>query len=223
MADFITIPRDPNLYLLIIATGFALVYLLFRLEHPPSAFRSITKTLPLIFLAMAALISGQSFLLVLALSSCALGDYFLSREGDPNFLFGLTAFLAGHVFYIGFFAQFLAVGSLISTDAGLNLALLTALCIMVLIRLWPFLQEMRLPVIVYMAAIVAMAITARAANPGFPVLAGIALFIVSDIILAFDKFTPLAIGLKRRTMPYLVWIFYFSGQLLLVYGLIMNG
>ena len=36
-----------------------------------------------------------------ALVCGAVGDVFLSRDGEQNFLFGLGAFLVGHIAYIG--------------------------------------------------------------------------------------------------------------------------
>ena len=74
--------------------------------------------------------------------------------------------------------------------------------------------------VIYAFAIATMAFTAKAANPGQIVLAGIALFMVSDIILAQERFTPLANSMLRRAMPYLVWFLYFAGQALIVYGMI---
>jgi uncharacterized membrane protein YhhN len=209
-------------YVLTISAGIASAHAVFWLNEPPSLVRSLSKTLPVGLLALGALITGQSPLLITALFACAIGDCFLSREGERHFLSGLASFLTGHLFYIAFFSRSVDPATLMSQDTAFNVVILSALCALVMVRLWPFIGDMRLPVLSYAIAVATMAVVAKAANPGFLVLSGVALFIISDIILAFDRFTPLAIGWKRRTMPYCVWAFYFAGQLLLVYGLILG-
>jgi uncharacterized membrane protein YhhN len=210
-------------FLLVGACASAIAYGANWISGPESLIRSAFKTLPVFLLALAALANGQPLLLITALAACALGDYFLSREGEAHFLYGLGAFLVGHLFYIAFFCQSLDFNTLVSRDLVINIAIMAALCFLVLLRLWPFLNEMRSAVIVYTAAIALMAISAKASTPPQLVLVGVAMFVVSDIILAFDKFTPLTNSWKRWLMPYLVWVLYFTGQLSLVYGLISHS
>ena len=77
-----------------------------------------------------------------------------------------------------------------------------------------------IPVVLYSVAIMTMVASAKAANLNSIMLAGVVMFMVSDIILAQERFTPLANSMLRRAMPYLVWFLYFAGQALIVYGMI---
>ena len=73
------------------------------------------------------------------------------------------------------------------------------------------------PVAVYVLAIAAMGF--GAATIGGMVLLGAALFMVSDAILGAEKFLlPDDHGVLKATAP-AVWIFYFAGQALILYGL----
>lgn len=201
------------------ASVIALIYGVFIMQRPESLFRSMAKTLPVALLAAAALMAGLPLVIVLALAACAAGDWFLSLEGESNFLLGLSAFLIGHLLYTTHFVSLTSPDQLFTTDMGLLALILLALIASVLLRLWPYLSGMKVPVVIYAFAIAAMAFTAKAANPGQIVLAGIALFMVSDIILAQERFTPLTNTLLRRLSPYLVWFLYFAGQALIVYGM----
>ena len=209
----------PEIMLIGAAAALALGYGLFLLNHPPSLIRSVAKTVPVLLLALAGLIAGLPVMVVLALIACAAGDWLLSLEGESHFLGGLGAFLAGHLLYIGHFASLAEPERFFASDMGFLAFILAALVLSVLTRLWPYLGGLRLPVIVYAVVIASMAFAARAADPGQLVLAGIAAFMVSDIILAQDKFTPLSNSPLRKAMPWLVWLLYFSGQAMIVLGL----
>ena len=202
------------------AAVIALIYGVFILPRPENLFRSIMKTVPVALLAAAALLADLPLVIVLALVACAAGDWFLSMEGETNFLLGLSAFLLGHLLYATHFLSLISTSQLITADMGLLALILLALIAAVLVRLWPYLNGLKIPVVIYAFAIATMAFTAKAANPGQVVLAGIALFMVSDIILAQERFTPLTNSALRRSMPYLVWFLYFAGQALIVYGMI---
>ncbi|WP_075997600.1 lysoplasmalogenase family protein [Salaquimonas pukyongi] len=212
----------PDLAILIIiaASAIALIYGVFIIHRPENAFRSAAKTVPVALLTLAAFLAGLPVQVVLALAACAAGDWFLSLEGEPNFLLGLGAFLLGHLLYAAHFVSLISPDHLLTGDMALLALILLALIASVLFRLWPHLDGLKVPVVIYAFAIAAMAFTAKAADPGQIVLAGIALFMVSDIILAQEKFTPLTNTLIRRSMPYLVWFLYFAGQALIVYGMI---
>ena len=203
-----------------LAAAAALYYLAFWLQKPESIARSVTKTLPVALLAIAVLIGGASPVLAAALAFSAAGDWFLSREGERDFLSGLGAFLTAHLLYIALFAGAADPAAFMTRNTGLTAIILAALSVLVLMRLWPYLDKLRIPVIVYAATISAMAVAARVAMPGIIVLAGVALFIVSDTILAHDRFTPLSSTLLRRRLPALVMITYYAAQLLIVYGLL---
>ncbi len=210
---------DPVHLLIALATLASLYYTIFWLAQAESGKRSFLKVFPMLILLLAAILGGLPPLVILALFLCLAGDYFLSMEGDKNFSLGLAAFLLAHLVYSVFFSSGLPVSFLSTPEARDTAFILAALIVTVLFRLWPYLGEMRNAVIAYAMAIALMAFSARLAQPGNIVLLGIVLFVISDIILANDKFTPLRTGIVRQAMPFAVWLLYFSGQSLIVLGL----
>ncbi|MGB7286620.1 MAG: lysoplasmalogenase [Salaquimonas sp.] len=211
---------NSSLAIILGANLLSLYYAIFWLPKPEQTFRSFLKIAPMLLLILAGIIGNIPVLILAGLVACTIGDYFLSREGEKNFLFGLTAFLIGHIFYIGFFAGSFDQRLLAHRTALETGVILLALIAMVLFRLWPHLNEMKIPVLIYSVTVAAMAFFAKLAEPGLFVLAGIASFVVSDILLANDKFTPLTNTLGRRIMPYAIWILYFIGQSLIVAGFV---
>lgn len=211
----------PSFALILIATAniVSLYYAVSWLAKPQSQTRSALKVLPVLLLLIAGLLGQAPVVILAGLAACMVGDWFLSLEGEQNFLYGLSAFLLGHLLYIAFFTGSFnpaLVTDRVAIETGI---VLIALIAVVLLRLWPWLAGMKIPVVIYAFTIALMAYFAKLANPGFMVLAGIALFVVSDIILANDKFTPLTNTPIRKAMPYAVWLLYFIGQSLIIAGL----
>ena len=161
----------PANLLVFAASVIALIYGVFVIQRPENLFRSVMKTLPVVLLAAAALAAGLPLVIVLALVACAAGDWFLSLEGETGFLLGLGAFLLGHLFYTSHFLSLISLDQLFTTDMGLLALILLALIASVLLRLWPYLNDLKIPVVIYAVAIAAMAFAAKAANPGQIVLA----------------------------------------------------
>ncbi len=209
--------------LLVLAALSATIYAVLWLPREASLQRAAAKIVPMVLLIAAALIGSLPILILAALGACAVGDWFLAFEDEKNFHTGLGAFLAGHLFFIAYFVTSDGFVFLPNSDTALLALILAALIIMVLMRLWPHLGPMKAPVIAYAVTIAVMAFTARLASPGTIILAGIALFMLSDILLAQDKFTPLANSLGRRITPWLVWIFYITGQTLIVLGFLQGN
>lgn len=207
---------------LLIAAGAAIIYGIVWLPQGESVTRALMKVVPMALLIIVALFGGLPPLITAGLGACAVGDWFLAYEDEKSFHTGLGAFLAGHLFFIGHFLTTSGFNIPLTGDTAMLAFLLAALVGMVLLRLWPFLDHMKLPVTAYALIIAIMAFTAKLAMPGTIVLAGISLFMLSDILLAQDKFTPLTNSPVRRAMPWLVWAFYFGGQTLIVYGLLVR-
>lgn len=197
--------------LLALSAGAALVYGLVFLRAPASAARSVAKTLPIAALAALAAVDGAPWLLVLALALSAVGDLALSRDGERAFIAGLAAFLLAHVAYVPLFA---GVGGPL---AGWRLSAAGGALVYAVVVgrwLWPHLGPMRAPVAVYMLAIVAMGLAALTAPAAlWPIIAGAALFIASDTVLAAETFV-FASKPRRWTAP-VVWTTYYGGQALI--------
>lgn len=125
------------------------------------------------------------------------GDVFLMLR-PARFLAGLISFLVAHVAYIN---AFLYGVERLHWPAVLPA---TAAGIIILALLWPGLKRLKLPVVLYVAAIVAMVATATSAaletpSPGRLAAAlGSALFLASDACIGLSRFRrpfPAAQGL----------------------------
>jgi uncharacterized membrane protein YhhN len=116
------------------------------------------------------------------------GDVFLMLPGD-RFVAGLASFLAAHIAYLIAFSLGVGFGS-----RPLLLLPYAIAAGAVMWILWPRLGKLRVPVTVYVVALVAMAwqATTRAAivntEPAFAAAVGGALFVVSDATLAINRF-----------------------------------
>jgi uncharacterized membrane protein YhhN len=127
------------------------------------------------------------FAVALALSLA--GDVFLMLPKD-RFVPGLASFLLGHVTYVvGFWVEgdASAVGALAgAVGVGIVLA---AVAPRIVTRVG---GELRAPVVVYMGVIAAMFVSAAANGPTLAIV-GAGAFVVSDSVLAWNKFVrPLA-------------------------------
>ena len=211
---------------LIISVGAACLYLVLRGTEPVWR-RTLLKTASIALLAFLAMIAGGPFLLVAALLICAVGDALLAQEGEQFFLGGLVAFLLGHLVYI---ALFLAVAAGLGTGmttllaepwrAFLVLAAFVATGALAL-RLLPAIgEDLRLPVIAYAVAILAM-LAAAATLPLPMVVAGAALFFVSDAILAAERFLLEDDSLPKVVAGPAVWVLYYLGQMAIVLGFVL--
>lgn len=143
-----------------------------------------------------------------------LGELALLGDGDLWFVLGIAGFLAAQVCYIIGFRPFAALGPLRERPwlaipyiaAGLSLFLV----------LVPDLGGLTIPVAIYAASLVAMAVLATGVSP--MTAAGAVLFLASDSILALTELSdrlPEAAG---------AWVMptYLAGQLLIVLGVLQN-
>ena len=150
-----------------------------------------------------------------------IGDLLLTREGDLFFLIGMVAFMLTHFCNSLYFLRLQDTHSSRLREALVAAVLLILLSIIIFSVLNPYLGSFRVPVLVYMLAISIMAILAAntAANPPLRSIAlrcfipGAALFVVSDTLLAMNKFIY-----HQQTISILVMLTYGIGQLLLVRG-----
>lgn len=203
---------------LIFSAVLALFYL-FMVERPPSHRRTMLKAGSVIRLAALAFMEGGPILLIAALILSAVGDAFLAYNGDRAFMGGLVAFLLGHLAYV---ALFLLGGGGIDAIAGWRIALAVVMVLAVagsIAVLWRGVPgAMRLPVLVYSLAILAMGV-ASLTVPNPVVTLGAVLFMASDSLLALARFRPdLADG--RGWVPFAVWTLYYLGQALITLGVL---
>lgn len=208
---------------LIFSLAAAVIYA-FALGMPPRLARSAAKTLAVALLAVLALLKGGPLLLVVALALSAIGDAFLSRDGEKAFLGGLASFLAAHVVFVALFVRSgSGIGLLGAEPWRAAIALAMALfALVMLVALWRRVgPELRMPVSVYIVAILAMGVSALTMN-NIWVIGGAILFMASDGLLAAEKFLAPAISPHRVWMRYAVWVLYYAAQLGITLGFILG-
>ena len=153
--------------------------------------------------------------MLLALVFCLIGDIALMFEGDTPFIAGLLAFLIGHALFIAVFLEWQSVWIL---PAWWPFMAIYAL--VMLVWLLPRTGKLAPAVFVYMAVIFTMAFAAANVSPtlgwqGKPLLMlGALLFVLSDSILAIDRFIkplPLGHALTLATYYSALWCIVVGG------------
>jgi uncharacterized membrane protein YhhN len=172
-------------------------------------------------LLMALVAFRVDRLLGTALAFGALGDLLLGvrRLGslDPErlFLFGLGAFLLGHLVYIAMFRGYRArKSSKLSPTRTLGVLAILIVVASMLATLWHSLGPLLVPVVAYAVVLCVMAVSAQLADLGNPFAAiGALFFVASDAMLAIGKFRGPFPGHEP-----LIWITYYLAQLLIFLG-----
>ncbi|HEV2897570.1 MAG TPA: lysoplasmalogenase [Pseudaminobacter sp.] len=206
---------------LLFSLAAAVVYGLI-LNTRETLLRSAVKTLAVALLAALAFIRGGPLLLVGALALSALGDAFLSRDGEKAFLGGLASFLAAHLAYIALFSLVGAGLEPLSQPWRAALAVvMAAFAATMLFMLWRRVgPDLRVPVAAYAAAILGMGVSALTLDNVW-VIVGAVLFMASDGLLAAEKFLVAAISPHREWMRYAVWALYYAAQLMTTLGFLL--
>jgi len=179
-------------------------------------FKPLTTSLIIALALLVPVHVGERYrLAVLAGLVCSLaGDVFLMLPKD-RFLFGVASFLLAHLAYLVAFTADTPFGR-----APLLLLPYGMLGISVLAMLWRGLGSMRGPVVVYVAAIVAMAWQAAARADALGTLGaqlaavGAALFVVSDATLATDRFRQPFRAARAVILPT-----YYAAQILIAWSM----
>ena len=181
----------------------------------------LMPVLMLFFVTSVKMKSGTQFYLILAalfLSWC--GDVLLQAN---LFIPGLVSFLLAHVCYIFYFKQ---AGNnrkgLIQTKPLLFLPV-TLYIILLLVLLFPHLQELKIPVVVYSITIgvmLLMAINTRQQinnKASTFLIIGALLFVLSDSLLAINLFVE-----NHWVISFAVMATYATAQYLIVKGALMS-
>jgi uncharacterized membrane protein YhhN len=159
-------------------------------------------------LLMPVLMVGRDRATRRALAFGAVGDVALLGRGEAAFPAGLVSFLAGHVAWIIALRQ-RPGGERLRARPALAVPHVAAFSALNA-YLWPRTGKDRIPVIIYSAALLAMSLAAL--DSGSPkTVAGGALFLASDALLALEKFG----GAHLPAHEGLVMATYTSAQALL--------
>jgi uncharacterized membrane protein YhhN len=140
-------------------------------------------------------VAGKNLLLT-GLFFSWLGDVFLLFEYKHAlfFIFGLVSFLTTHIFYIVYFLRIQSKKTSLLKKQPVLIALVLAYGITLVWQLYPHLADLKLPVMVYAAVICSMLLCSlhvflkvNKTAASFYLL-GAAAFVISDSLLAINKF-----------------------------------
>lgn len=173
-------------------------------------FDFILKPIPIWCIALYCF-NHNKYLLSIGLIFGSIGDILLTNSEEIFFILGLGSFLIGHIFYIIYFIknyQYNLKGLILSifiiiASIGLSFMLIPALS-----------KNFLLPVLIYIITITIMTIsTTFYKNFNFIVITGAILFLISDTIIAWNKFI--------HPIPHshlYIMILYYLGQWGIGYG-----
>jgi uncharacterized membrane protein YhhN len=195
--------------------GAAAIFLVLLVPFHPYPGSSVLKVIPMAALALMVFRNARSrpgILLGLGLLLSDVGDVALDLDRTQNFIIGLGAFLAAHLLYISAFLHSFDGACARARWPAAAAVVLYAAVLGVLIRGVP--ADKLAPVMVYLATITGMVISTICMQPFVPLICiGAALFMVSDTILAINKFV--------YPFPYSTLFnigIYFAAQFLMVKG-----
>ena len=189
-------------------------------------FRYITKPLLMPLLTLAYILGHDrkniySRLMISGLFFSWLGDIFLMPEDNDGiyFIVGLSCFLTTHILYIFYFLKIWSAEKSFFRQYPFLLWLVGIYGAGLLYLLWPYLGELKIPVSVYAVIICSMLIMALWQLKRIPwniagyFILGAGLFVISDSILAINKF--------RQPLPFagiLIMATYVAAQVMIVMG-----
>jgi len=178
----------PAVYSAVYATGAVVFLLCLGLEYS-GIFRTAAKAVPVVTLLVLVLSRMQGtarICLAGALFGSLCGDILLDLPQAGVFLYGLLAFLAGHLLYMVLFFRYAESPAAFEKAAAAGLVLFALLMILLFRGIDPALYG---PVVCYILVIVAMSIGALLVpSAGRLLFAGALLFIASDLVLAVNRF-----------------------------------
>ena len=169
-------------------------------------------------------VPGKNLLLI-GLFFSWLGDIFLLFEYKNAlfFIFGLASFLTTHIFYIIYFLKIRSASTSLLKKQPVLIALVLGYGITLVWQLYPHLADLKLPVMVYAAVICTMLLCSL--HIFFKVnkkaacyyLSGAAAFVLSDSLLAINKFyQPVAFA------GIFIMLTYCAAQFFIVWGYIQQ-
>ena len=200
-----------------VCIGIAVLFIA-TLHLRPYPLSYVIKALPIVGLAILVFRNvprHRGTLIGMGLMFSALGDIILELDRTNYFVFGLAAFLVGHLFYIPAFfrnsqptrARRLVAVALAAYGCGIGYLLI------------PNLDSMLAPVTAYLVIIITMGIAAAlgAVNPPL-IVVGACFFILSDSIIAVNKFLiPVPLS------GYWIMLTYYPAQFLITGGALKIG
>ena len=192
---------------------------------PNELLQSVSKPLIIIslfgYFIAATRNAGSQFkvLVLLALFFSWVGDVLLmfDRDGTLYFILGLSAFLLAHIFYILFFNK-VRTTEMISAKWGYFLIVVLYYGLFITF-INPYLGDMHIPVKVYAVVISSMFLLSmhmlhlKNRKSGILMMLGALLFVISDSVLAINRFYSAFEG-----AGFIIMLTYGLAQLLIIEG-----
>jgi len=170
----------------------------------------LVKALPALIMSWLVWRSSTSVVtrvMALGFVCSAAGDVFLDLDREAFFIHGLGSFLIAHLCYSFSFSKHFKFEL---KKLWLFLVLLAGVIVLVFL-MFPNLDESAVPVFAYITVIFAMATFAIFFNPtSFVLIIGAFLFVISDSLIAIDKFIA-----EFQWAPLAIMITYFTAQFLI--------
>lgn len=199
-----------------LAIGAALVFLVQYCHRTSSWTKSLVKSMAVGALAVCSACGAAPIALTVGLLLGAIGDFFLSRDGDRAFVAGLVAFALGHLAYVVLIWQ---MGGRI--DVNVQTFGFLAVAVGLAAVLVPRAGTLAVPVLVYVLIIGAMGVLALGLPPNW-ILGTVAalLFATSDAVLGLSLFVLAPKWKTNWPVSAVIWVTYFGAQLvfLLAFG-----
>jgi|JI10StandDraft_1071094.scaffolds.fasta_scaffold56055_2 uncharacterized membrane protein YhhN len=198
---------------------YAILALAFIATLPYSPYEGsfALKVFPILLLFGAVVASAPfrgKWLLVAAVVFSGAGDVILDLTFQGNFIAGLVSFLTAHIFYVALFLK----GAAVRRNMILPTVLAVAFPAAMAAFLWPHLGQMQLPVAVYIGVISSMLVTSlHRSRLNFTVIAGAIAFVISDSVLALNKFYS-----PFPWARYAIMATYYLAQYLIVTGVLQE-
>ncbi|MFH1941912.1 MAG: lysoplasmalogenase [bacterium] len=198
----------------LIIAAFSVVAIRARVREKHVLFY-VFKPLTTVCILFLAVLIGRSndssyfMWIVTGLAFCLAGDIFLMFP-ERFFTVGLTGFLMGHVFYI------LAFSSDVGLQISWRLLPFAVYGLAMFFFLFPSLGRMKFPVLVYVAVIVVMVWQSLeqwvqlSKNSTLFAFMGAVLFVVSDSVLAINKFKRM----MKCAQPWILGMYYYAQWLI---------
>lgn len=170
---------------------------------------------------------APSFMVMLALVFSWGGDVLLMKQGELFFILGLVSFLIAHVFYIFVFRQFRNDDETSSLQGLQRIRFAFPVVLYgtgLVVVLYPTLGDLAIPVLIYAGVLTVMVLNAlfrfgRTSSASFAfVFGGAILFMISDSLLAVNKF------LEPVTLSgFWIMLTYIAAQFFIVTGLLKDS
>ena len=192
---------------------FAIIFIL-STYYAPYSLSWLVKILPMLILIFITLKQSESTtdkLFLTGLIFSMAGDFFLDYDRVNWFIFGLVSFLTAHLFYLMCLWP-------VERKRLVAVIFYPLFGIAMFSIITPGLGELFVPVVAYMSILLFMGIfTVISKKSNLWLIIGGVSFIISDSLLAFDKFyTPIAYS------HVLIMVTYYFAQFSLVKGVFKN-